>query len=248
LTKRQKSLSLYQMIVKAIKTKIFRERQDLSAFLIKNFSQIKDGDVVVVTSKIVALAEGRVVEKVDEETREKLIKSESQYAMKTKYGWLAIRDNMVMAGAGVDESNANGKIILLPKDSFRSASLIRKTLMKKFGLKRLGVIVTDSRMLPLRSGTTGVAMGYAGIKGQRDYRGTNDIFGRVNKVSRVSVVDSLAAAAVLEMGESAEQKPLALIKKAPVEFCERVNRHALDIDIKEDLYQPLFERIKKIKY
>ncbi|MDF1497303.1 MAG: coenzyme F420-0:L-glutamate ligase [Patescibacteria group bacterium] len=236
------------MIVTAIKTPIFKEGQDLPVFLFKNLPKIKDGDVVVVTSKIVALAEGRVAEKVDDKTREKLIKAESQYAMKTKYGWLAIRDNMVMAGAGVDESNANGKIILLPKDSFKTASTIRKALLRKFGLKKLGVLITDSRMLPLRSGTTGVAMGYAGIKGQKDYRGLKDIFGRVNKVSRVSVVDSLAAAAVVVMGESAERSPIAVISGAPVEFAERVNRHALDIDIKEDLYQPLFERIKRIKY
>ncbi len=234
------------MIVKAIKTKIFSERQDLSEFLFKYLPQLKEGDVVVVTSKIVSLAEGRVVEKVDEKTREQIIKDESQYAMKTKYGWVAIRDNMVMAGAGIDESNADGKIILLPKDSFKSAAKVRRDLMKRYKLKKLGVLITDSRMLPLRSGTSGVAMGYAGFKGRKDYRGKKDLFGRVNRVSRVSVADSLAAAAVLEMGESAESKPIAVIRQAPVEFVGRVNKHALDVDPKEDLYQPLFARIKGI--
>jgi len=236
------------MIIKAIKTSIFKEGQDLLDFLVKYLPKIKNGDIVVITSKIVALSEGRAVEKKNDKTREKLIKAESQYALKTKYGWLAIRDNMVMAGAGIDESNANGKIILLPKDSFRSAAKIRKALMKAYKVKNLGVLITDSRMLPLRSGTVGVAMGYSGIKGQKDYRGKKDLFGRINKVSRVSVVDSLAAAAVLTMGESAEQSPIAIINNAPVEYAERVDKHALDIDIRDDLYQPLFARIKNIKF
>ncbi len=236
------------MIVKAIKTEIFQERQNLPEFLFKYLPELKDGDMVVVTSKIVSIADGRVVAKENSKTREKLIESESDYAMKTKYGWVAIKDNMVMAGAGIDESNADGKIILLPKDSFKSAAKLRRDLMKRYKLKKLGVLITDSRMLPLRSGTTGVAMGYAGFKGQKDYRGTKDLFGRVNKVSRVSVADSLAAAAVLEMGEGDEAKPIAVIRQAPVQFVDRVDRRALDVDPKEDLYQPLFERIKRIRY
>lgn len=236
------------MIVKAIKTEVFQEKQDLPEFLFKYLPKLKEGDIVVVTSKIVSLAEGRVVEKKDDKYREKLIMEESQYAMKTKYGWVAIRDNMVMAGAGIDESNADGKIILLPRNSFKTASKLRRELMKKYKLKKLGVLITDSRMLPLRSGTSGVAMGYAGFKGRKDYRGKKDLFGRVNRVSRVSVADSLAAAAVLEMGESAEAQPLALIRQVDVEFLDRVNRHELEVDPREDLYQPLFERIKRIKY
>lgn len=210
--------------------------------------KLKERDVVVVTSKIVSLAEGRVIDKIGEKIRERAIKEESDYAMKTKYGWIAIRDNMVMAGAGIDESNADGKIILLPKDSFKSAAKLRRALMKHYNLRKLGVLITDSRMLPLRSGTAGVAMGYAGFKGQKDYRGTKDLFGRVNKVSRVSVADSLAAAAVLEMGEGDEAKPIAVIRQAPVEFVDKVDRWALDVDPREDLYQPLFERIKRIRY
>lgn len=219
----------------------------MASFIQKQIKKLEEGSVLVITSKIVALAEGRVCEGSDNETRERIIKAESQWAMKTKYTWLTIKDNMVMSSAGVDRSNADGNIILLPKDSFKSAAVIRNKLRKIYGIKNLGVVITDSRLLPLRAGIVGIALGYSGFKGVRDYRGTKDIFGRILKRSRLDIADSLAAAAVLVMGEGAERKPLAVIKNAPVEFCERVDRKELEINIKEDIYQPIFEKIKRIK-
>src|SRR6185369_10169333 len=134
--------------------------------------------VVVVTSKIVALSENRTAIAGDEKMKEKLIRQESQFAVRTKYVWLTIKDGMVMASAGIDESNANGKLILLPKDSFKAADTLRKQLQKKYKVTQLGVLITDSRTMPLRSGITGVALGYAGFKGIKDYVGLPDIFGR----------------------------------------------------------------------
>ena len=84
-----------------------------------------------------------------------------------------------MANAGIDESNAMGKIILLPKNSFKSAEIIRKKLQNKFGVKNLGILITDSRLFPLRAGIVGVALGYAGFKGIKNYIGKKDIFGRI---------------------------------------------------------------------
>jgi len=235
------------MIVKVIKTGIFTEGQDLTVFLFKQLPKLRDGDVVAVTSKIVALAEGRTVEILNDKTKEQCVKSESQYAMKTKYGWLTIRDNMVMAGAGIDESNANGKLILLPKDSFKTAERIRKVLMREYGLKKLGVLITDSRMLPLRAGIVGVALGYAGFKGLQMHKGRSDIFGRVIKSSRTDIADSLAAIVNLNQGEGAESCPLAVIKSAPLLFINKTNRKELLIDVRDDRYQPLFQNIKKIR-
>ena len=235
------------MLVKPIKTRVFLENENLISFIKDHIKVCGEDSVIVITSKVVALSEGRVVEIENEKTREQVIKRESQYAMRTKYTWLTIRDNMVMSSAGVDESNANGKIILLPKDSFLSAKKIRQALIKHYKLKNLGVLITDSRLVPLRNGITGVAMGYAGFKGIKKYKGTPDIFGRKLKLARTDMADSLAAAAVLVMGEGKEQMPLCVIKDAPVEFTERVNKKELEINIKEDLYQPLFEKIKKIR-
>ena len=235
------------MKVQAIKTRVFQSNENLYSFIEKYIPILKENSVLVVTSKIVALSEGRIAEIKDEKTRERLIKSESQWAMKTKYTWLTIKDNMVMSSAGIDESNADGKIILLPRDSFLAAAKIRNWLKKKYQLKNIGVIISDSRLLPLRSGIVGIALGYAGFKGIRDYRGHADIFGRLLKLSKTDVVDSLATAAVLVMGEGAERQPLAIISEAPVEFSHKINRHELDIDIREDLYRPIFEKIGKIK-
>lgn len=236
------------MLIKPIRTAIFKENDSLIDFICDNIENLEENNIVVVTSKIVALSQGlvRVIE--NENTREEIIKAESQWAMRTKYTWLTIKDNMVMSSAGIDESNANGKIILLPRDSFKLAGKIRSHLKKIYKIKNLGIIITDSRLMPLRAGIVGVALGYAGFKGIRDYRGTADIFGRTLKVSRTDVADSLATAAVLTMGEGREKQPLAIITEAPVEFQARTNKHELDINVQEDIYQPLFEKITKIKW
>ena len=233
------------MQIKAIKTRIFCENENLLEFILKYVKRIPENSVLVVTSKIVALAEGRVVEYKNQSQKIKLIKRESDFAIKTKLTWLTIKDGMVMSSAGIDESNAKGRLILLPKDSFKSADLIRKKLKKIFKVKKFGVLITDSRIFPLRAGIVGVALGYSGFKGIRDYRGTNDIFSRILRMSRTDVADSLATSAVLCMGEGKEQQPLALITDAPVEFVEKINKKELFIDPKEDLYLPLFRSILK---
>ena len=234
------------MRVVALKTRIFREGEILVDFIAKYVKKPREGSILVVTSKIVALSESRAVLRVSDAHKDHIIKSESDFALKTKLAWLTIKNGVVLASAGVDESNADGKLILLPKDSFAAAAKLRMLLKKYWKLKKLGVLITDSRLLPLRAGSVGVALGYAGFKGVKDYRGTKDIFGRVLKMSRVDVADSLATAAVLEMGEGAERQPLALIEDAPVEFTERVNKKELAIDIREDLYGPLFIAVKKL--
>ena len=233
------------MIVKPIKTSIFHEGDDLLAFVVSYVKKLSEKSVIVITSKIVALAEGRTAVIENAETKERLIRQESEIAIATKYTWLTVKDGMVMASAGIDESNANGKLILLPKDSFSTARLLRQKLCLRYGLQELGVLITDSRTIPLRAGVAGVALGYAGFRGIKDYRGTPDIFGRKFKVSRTDVADSLATAAVFVMGEGNEQQPLAIIKQAPLTFCERVNRQELRIDIEDDMYLPLFSGLRK---
>ena len=236
------------MNIQPIKTKVFKEGDDIVAFIVQYVKKLPENSVLVVTSKIVALAEGRTVVYKNDKQKVSLIKQESTLAIKTKYTWLTIKDGTVMASAGIDESNADGKLILLPKNSFDSADSIRKALMKKFKVKKLGVLITDSRLFPLRAGVVGVALGYSGFSGVKNYIGTKDIFGRVLKMSKTDIADSLATSAVLCMGEGREQQPLALITGAPIDFISTVNRNELYIDPKEDLYQPLFEKIKKIKF
>jgi F420-0:gamma-glutamyl ligase len=152
------------MEVRAIKTNILLAGQDLAAFIDRYCRRLKEGSILAVTSKIVALSEGRVAVKKDSETKQALIKAESDFVLRTRRTYLTIKDDMVMANAGLDESNADGRIILLPRDSFRTAASLRRHLMAKHRLNRLGLIITDSRSLPLRAGITGMAIGYAGFR------------------------------------------------------------------------------------
>ncbi len=231
------------MLTTPIRTSVFTEGDDLISLITSHVPSLKEKSILVITSKIVALAEHRVVEITTSTTKEELIKRESDYAIPTRYAWLTVKDGVVMASAGIDESNAGGKLILLPCNSFSSAHTIRKKLKKYYSIKNLGVLITDSRTLPLRAGVTGVALGYAGFQGIKDYRGTSDIFGRKFKVSRVDVADSLATAAVFTMGEGSEQQPLAVVTDSNVTFCEKVNTKELHIDIQDDMYGPLFTNL-----
>lgn len=231
------------MIIRPIKTRVFQEGDDLYAFVTDYVKKLSEKSVIVVTSKIVALAENRTAVAENIKTKEKLIRRESEFAIPTKYVWLTVKDSMIMASAGIDESNANGKLILLPKDSFKIARFLREKLRKRYGIKHLGVLITDSRTIPLRAGVIGIALGYAGFRGVKDYRGTPDMFGRKFEFSRTNIADSLATAAVLVMGEGNEQQPLAMIEKTHIEFCDKIHRKELHIDIQDDMYRPLFSKL-----
>lgn len=231
------------MLVKSIKTSLFKENGDLYSFLDKYLPKLKEKDIVVITSKIVALSEGRFCIVKNKKEKDAVIKKESDWGIKTKYVYLTIKDGDVLANAGVDESNADGKLILLPKDSYQSAEITREYLLKKHHLKKMGVIITDSRLLPLRAGVVGIALGYAGFKGIKNYIGKPDLFGRPFEYSKTDIADSLATAAVLTMGEGTEKQPLAVVSDTPIEFVNKIKRDELKIDIKEDIYKPLFEKI-----
>ena len=220
----------------------------LIVFLEKSFKKINDGDILVITSKIVALSEGRIIEKWDKKMKEAIIRNESDVVISSGRSNLTIKDGVVAAAAGIDESNAAGCLILLPKNSWVTAARVRRHFINKLQLKNLGVIISDSRSAPFKAGVTGVALGYAGFKGLKDYRRKIDIFGRPFHFSRVNVADSLAAAAVFVMGEGNEMCPLALISQADVEFSSRVNRAELKINSADDMYAPLFHFLSKSRF
>ena len=231
------------MQIKAIKTRIFHENEDLFSFIFKYVKKIPEKSVLVVTSKIVSLAEGRTIEYKSKKQKVELIKKESSLAINTKLVWLTIKDGVVVADAGIDESNGDGQLIFLPKESFFSAKKIRTLLCAKYKVKNLGVIISDSGLVPFRSGVIGLAIGYAGFKGAKSYKGKKDIFGRKFMYQKVNVADSLATSAVLCMGEGSERQPLALITNAPVVFKNKINKKELIIDPKKDIYAPLFNKI-----
>ena len=146
-----------------------------------------------------------------------------------------------MTNAGIDESNANGKLLLLPKDLFEVAEEIRKRLMQAYQIKKLGVIITDSMILPLRTGVIGAACAYAGFRGVRDERGKKDLFGKMLSVTQINLADALAASAALLMGERSEKKPLCRIENAPVKFVSKTVKTEIVYPLEKDLYAPLFK-------
>ncbi len=235
------------MRVTAIRTRLFEEGGDLPGFVRDHLPRLRDGSVVVVTSKIVALSEGRTARFAGPKERERAILAESDRAVPTEHVWLTVADGQVMMSAGIDDSNVDGAAVLRPRDSFRTAARLRTILRRTYGVRRLGVIVSDSRTLPLRAGVTGVALGYAGFRGLRDYRGTPDLHGRPFRFASTDVADSLAAAATLLMGEGRERRPLAVVEDGPVEFRERTDRAELRIAPRDDVYRPLFENVRWVR-
>ena len=165
---------------------------------------LTDGDVVVVTQKVVSKAEGRLVEIDPEIGHRPIVEAESVRILRRR-GDLIIAETehgFVCANAGVDLSNGEaGQAALLPEDPDRSARRIRDALTHRFGVE-VAVIVSDTFGRPWRRGVTDVAIGVAGLRPVIDLRGTADAFGRELQVTEVAVADELAAAAELVMGKS----------------------------------------------
>jgi F420-0:gamma-glutamyl ligase len=152
----------------------------------------------------------------------------------------------LIASAGIDESNSEtGDYILYPKDPFASAERIWTELRQRWGLDRLGIVVTDSHTSPLRRGVTGVCLSYHGFRGVKSLVDTPDLFDRKLRMTQMNYADGLAAAAVLMMGEAAECQPLAVIANAPVDFSAESRPDEVLIPIEEDLYAPLLQAFLK---
>jgi coenzyme F420-0:L-glutamate ligase/coenzyme F420-1:gamma-L-glutamate ligase len=182
---------------------------DLAALIAEAAPDLHDGDILVVTSKIVSKAEGRVTGG----SREQAIEAETVRVV-ARRGATTIaqtRHGLVLAAAGVDESNtAPGTVVLLPEDPDESARRLRKTLHARTG-RRLGVIITDTMGRPWRAGQTDNAIGAAGVAVVRDYRGEADTFGNILEVTVAAVADEVAAAADLVKGK-ALQVPVAVVR------------------------------------
>jgi coenzyme F420-0:L-glutamate ligase / coenzyme F420-1:gamma-L-glutamate ligase len=182
---------------------------DLAALIAEAVPDLRDGDILVVTSKIVSKAEGRVVTA----PREQAIEAETVRVV-ARRGPTTIaqtRHGLVLAAAGVDESNtAPGTVVLLPEDPDESARRIRKALHGRAGV-RIGVLVTDTMGRPWRAGQTDNAIGAAGVAPVRDHRGEPDTFGNILEVTVPAVADEIASAADLVKGK-ARGVPVALVR------------------------------------
>lgn len=190
-------------------------RGDDLAGLIAGAVALEDGDVVVVTQKIVSKAEGAMVDvDPDDPNGHRQVVEDQSVRVLRRRGDLVISETQhgfVCANAGVDLSNVErGRAALLPEDSDRSARRIRDGLRARTGVE-VAVIVSDTFGRPWRRGVTDVAIGCAGIGAILDLRGTPDALGREMQVTEVAVVDELAAAAELVMGKS-DGVPVAVVR------------------------------------
>jgi coenzyme F420-0:L-glutamate ligase/coenzyme F420-1:gamma-L-glutamate ligase len=186
-----------------------KEGDDLAALILAAGADLRDGDVVVVTSKIVSKAEGRLVEG----SREEHLAGETVrvVARRGKTQIVQTRHGFVLAAAGIDASNVPaGTVALLPLDSDASASTIRAGLLERSGAD-VAVIVTDTMGRPWRDGVVDNAIGAAGIEVLDDLRGSTDTFGQLLEVTVTALADELAAAADLVKGKL-EGRPVAVIR------------------------------------
>jgi len=195
-----------------------RPGDDLAALIAAAAPWLADGDVLVVTSKIISKAEGRLVPvpvdgpereaaraaAVARETARTVARRGSVRIVQTHHGF-------VLAGAGIDASNVDrAHLVLLPENPDASARALRVALRERFG-RDVAVLVSDTMGRPWRTGLTDVALGAAGLDPVRDYRGEHDAYGNELSITQMAVIDELCAAAELVKNKS-DQVPVAVVR------------------------------------
>jgi coenzyme F420-0:L-glutamate ligase / coenzyme F420-1:gamma-L-glutamate ligase len=214
----------------------------------------KHNDVVVISSKFVSMSEGSIVKlsgvKVTKRANDlaiqnhmdarlaELVLRESDCILGGVPGFLlAIRDGMIAPNAGIDKSNVpKGYAILYPRSPFDTAEILRLKFLVELGL-RVGIVIADSRLMPTRIGTTGVAIGCAGFEPVDDQRGKRDLFGNILRVTLKATADSIATMGVAVMGESNESTPVAIVRGANVVWSDRkFSWKDMAVDPSEDIY------------
>lgn len=244
------------MIINAYKTHKITAGDTLTQILDDYLPQLEEKSIIAVASKIVGICEGRVVKIISEEKREEqkseLAKHEADFFLPREYNqygfMISINNGILVASAGIDESNSNGGFSLWPEDPQKSVNEIREYLIKKHNLKQLGVILTDSKLTPLRWGVTGVSIAHSGFAALNDYIGKPDLFGRTMRAEKANIADSLATAAVAEMGEGDEQQPLAVITDGKfISFQDRnpseEELESLKIKLEDDVYASMLTAV-----
>ena len=231
-----------------VRTPIYEASVPLANFVATALSEhLRPGDIVAITSKIFSVAEHRTVSPDSIGKRELIEREADRFLGEGPYGvCLTIKHGIFIPSAGIDESNsAEGDYLLFPEDPFASSEALRRELVARLGVSPIGILMTDSHTTPLRWGVTGIGLGFAGFHPVHSLVGRNDLFGRPLQFTRVNRLDALAAAAVLEMGESDECTPLAIIRGATVEFSETINPADIRIPLEEDLYRDFFRKASK---
>jgi coenzyme F420-0:L-glutamate ligase/coenzyme F420-1:gamma-L-glutamate ligase len=224
----------------------------------KNGLSLQDGDILVIAQKIFSKAEERVVTLKEtlpsERAREiartigksprfvELVLRETKDVLKASQEVLLVRDKrgLTCINAGIDKSNVEGRgnLALLPEDPDLSARRCRVEIKKLTG-RNVAIVICDTYSRPFRRGQVNFAIGLAGINPFKDYRKKKDLFGQILKVKNIAVVDEIAAAAELLMGQAQEAMPVVIFRGLDevVAFCEKCRTIDLSISSEEDLFK-----------
>ncbi|QQS61276.1 MAG: coenzyme F420-0:L-glutamate ligase [Candidatus Moraniibacteriota bacterium] len=240
------------MEVIGIQTRIVHPpKDDLYTVFEESISDIREEDILLISSKVLAIHQGRCVP-TKHISKEDLILLEADHffsyhnkALKRNFS-LTIKGNTLVSSAGIDESNGNGYYILWPENSTSLCREIQTFLREKYHLKRFAVIAVDSQSVLLRYGAIGVGIGYFGMHPLKNYIGKKDLFERPFVIERSNMIDMIASAGTLVMGEGSERVPLALVRGVSgVEFSNEDTTDEFFVSMEEDKYAPFFDVFPK---
>ena len=204
----------------------------------KNNTKLQDGDVLVISTKYISNSQGRIIELEKIRASDKGIEISKKFQLKPEIAEIIIResdkifggiggfvitssDNIMEPNAGIDKSNVKkGSVTLYPTNPYLIAEQIRRKIFLKLSI-HVGIILVDSRLMPARIGTSGVAVACAGIEPVLDMRAKKDLDGNPLKVTFQAVVDNLATIANHKMGEGAESKPFAIVRNSDAKLTDR---------------------------
>ncbi len=243
------------MQVEALRTHRIEPHETLETILDRYIPPLPEKTVLVITSKIISLCQGRILPK-HTMAKEALIRQEADAIIEGDSNpydiSLTLKNNILIPSAGIDESNGNDTYILYPEHIQETAAALWTSVRQKQGLMELGVLITDSTTTPLRRGVTGIALGWCGFAPLHSYVGQPDLYDHPLRVTQMNLLDALATTAVLVMGEGNEQTPLALIHNAPkLTFLTRPptleEEENVRISLEEDLYAPLLTAVKWVR-
>ncbi|MQY69183.1 MAG: coenzyme F420-0:L-glutamate ligase [Hadesarchaea archaeon] len=232
------------MRVLGLNMPLIKPGDDLSAMIARATEQVgglRDEDIIVISSKVVATVQGRVRELArvrpsarakkiaaksgqDPEFVELVLREAGSVLNISKNVILTLKSGVICANAGVDNSNVPpGHVVLMPTNPNRVARELQRAIEQRTNA-RVGVIITDSNVKPLRLGTVGQAIGVTGLEPVVDCRGQHDLYGKPLRITFRALADQLATAAQAVMGEAAEGVPVVVVRGAGVEFVEKPKR------------------------
>ena len=234
----QQHLEIYPLTVHTPKFTSFDLFEDLLNTTHQNNIKIENGDIIIISSKYISNSQGRTLDlkKVKpypnskaiaakyhmSQTLTEVIQRESDQIFGGIAGFImATIDNILAPNAGIDKSNAKkGKVVLYPNNPYQTLEHLRRKIFLKYTVNT-GIIAVDSRLMPARIGTVGVAIACAGIEPTYDQRSQKDLGGNPLKVTIQAVADSFATIANHVMGEGAESRPYVIIKKSGIALTTR---------------------------